>query len=91
MYNKFDITKLKQSRHDVNKTLLGPQVIGASEDQYPAENFFPSTIEDVGFTNAAVDDYALAVGSTYAGAGSDGRDLGADIAAIRAVTAAVTP
>ena len=55
----------------------------------PADNFFPATLNDVGFLNLAGHDYHLAPSSAYKNAGTDGKDLGADIDAINADTAGV--
>ena len=41
---------------------------------------------DVGFTDLAGADYHLASGSPYKGAGSDGKDIGADIDAVESAT-----
>ena len=55
---------------------------GGNAAAYPQGNFFPATRDDVGFAA----DFSLAATSPYAHAGSDGKDLGADIAAIAAAT-----
>jgi hypothetical protein len=53
---------------------------GGSAASYPTGNFFPATLDDVGFVDRASGDYRLAPTSKYAGKGTDGRDLGADVA-----------
>jgi hypothetical protein len=53
---------------------------------YPANNFFPATMNDVGFVDHAALNYALLPTSTYHNAASDGTDIGANIAAILAAT-----
>jgi hypothetical protein len=58
-----------------NGSLYGPMATG---------NFFPATIADVNFANSAGGDYHLAAGSPYKLAGTDGKDLGADIDALNA-------
>jgi hypothetical protein len=50
-------------------------------------NFFPDTIDDVGFVNPTGDDYRLAPSSPYKGRGTDGTDLGANISTISSITA----
>jgi hypothetical protein len=65
--------------------LIGP----ANGAAYPADNWFPATIAAVGFVDAAAGNYRLAAGSPYKNAGSDGRDPGADIAAVDAATQGV--
>ncbi len=82
------------SGHFTNYTFLKNAVIGAPSGSYPADTFFPADNEAVGFVNAAVGDYRLAPSSTLKSAASDGRDVGADIAAIQEATsgaASATP
>src|SRR5437588_11795509 len=67
----------------------GNALIGGSLPSYPSNNFFPSTPADVGFVNYAGGDYRLAASSPYKNAGTDGKDVGADIDAINAATANV--
>jgi hypothetical protein len=53
--------------------------------KYPADNFFPPTSQFLGnFVNAAGGNYRLAVHSPYNNAGTDGRDIGANIDTIEA-------
>ena len=56
----------------------GNVIVGATEAAYPAGNFFPGTIDEVGFVDAAGGDYALAPASPYAGMAADGTDPGFD-------------
>ncbi len=58
--------------------------------QYPPENFFPPDVAAVGFVDAAGGDFRLTPTSPYAGAGTDGRDLGADAAAVLAATQGIS-
>ena len=60
----------------------GNVVIGAPSASYPTGNFFPASINDVGFANAAGGDYHLSANSPYKGQGSNSSDPGADIAAL---------
>jgi hypothetical protein len=53
---------------------------------YPPDNFFPPTMEDVGFVDLTGGNYRLAHDSPYRGAGLDGSDVGADIDVIAAAT-----
>ena len=64
-------------------------IIGAPETSYPNGNFFPASIEEVGFQDFARGDYQLADRSRYRRAGTDGRDIGADIGAVQRATAGV--
>jgi hypothetical protein len=60
----------------------GNVLIGAPSASYPTENFFPATVNAVGFVNAAGGDYRLAASSPYKGQATDGTDPGADIDAV---------
>ena len=51
---------------------------------YPPGNFFPAAWSEVQFVDFANKNYRLAPSSPYKGAGSDGKDIGADVDAIPA-------
>ena len=68
----------------------GHAIIGGS-NKYPDGNFFPLNNAAVGFVNFAAGDYRLAAGSAYRNAASDGKDLGADIAALNAALSGDQP
>jgi len=55
----------------------GNVVVGASEASYPAGNFFPASVGEVGFVDPMAGDYGLTPGSTFAGKATDGGDPGA--------------
>ena len=57
-------------------------VVGATPSLYPANNLFPGSLDKVGFVNLTGGNYRLAASSPYRNAGTDGRDIGADIAAL---------
>lgn len=62
---------------------------GYPPSKWPANNFFPAdaaAVQFVNFNNAVGGDYQLLSSSPYKNAGSDGKDLGADIEAIAAAT-----
>jgi hypothetical protein len=59
-------------------------LVDASPSAYPADNFFPVTLDHVGFVDRANGNYRLAPASPYKKAGMDGKDLGADFDAIDA-------
>jgi len=62
--------------------------------RYPQGTFFPSTWAEVGFVNyngGLGGDYRLAASSPYKNAGTDGRDLGADIDQLRAAQGGTIP
>lgn len=88
---------------DVRKNLIHgvEQMFGSPEQPcwradligcYPAGNFYPpdstygGTLEGL-FVDYAGGDYRLAAGSPYRNAGTDGKDVGADIDALEAATA----
>jgi hypothetical protein len=62
-------------------------VAGANPARYPANNFYPASIDDALFVNRAGGNYRLASNSPYKNAGTDGRDVGADIDALEAALA----
>jgi hypothetical protein len=72
---------------DRNAIVGLPSDMSASD--YPPDNLFPASIDDVGFVDVANDDYRLAPGSPMRGAGRGGSDIGADVAGILAATAGV--
>ena len=59
---------------------------GASPTSYPGDNFYPAGIGDVGFTNLSGGNYRLSGSSPYKNAGTDGKDVGADIPAVERAT-----
>ncbi|HKP10523.1 MAG TPA: hypothetical protein VJZ91_00385, partial [Blastocatellia bacterium] len=56
---------------------------GGPADKYPAGNFFPASLNDVGFVDLNGGNYRLSASSPYKGAGTDGKDIGADMDAIQ--------
>jgi hypothetical protein len=69
-------------------------MIGGSASAYSnyPGNFYPANASEVGFTNynnGLGGDYTLTPASPYKNAGTDGKDLGADIAALNAAIAGV--
>src|SRR5439155_147727 len=63
-------------------------MIGGTDNPYPTGTFFPTSYDPgVSFVNYAGGDYHLAPSSPFKNAGTDGRDLGADIDALLAATA----
>lgn len=51
---------------------------GADSSIYPKENYYPASIERVGFTDYAKGDYRLAASSTFRKGSSDGLPIGCD-------------
>jgi hypothetical protein len=62
---------------------------GVPQSSYPVSNLFPSDWAAVKFMNFASGNYALAPSSPYKNAGTDGKDIGADIAGLNAATSSV--
>lgn len=63
---------------------------GASASSYPPDNLFPTLAEwQAEFVDYAANDFHLKPGSAYRGAGTDGKDLGADMAGLDRATAGV--
>ena len=59
---------------------------------YPSGNYFPGSVSAVGFVNYGAGNggnYQLQPGSPYKNAGTDGKDLGADVNTIESKTAGV--
>jgi hypothetical protein len=54
-------------------------IIGASATGYPDGNFFPANPTAAGITDSAAANYRLLPGSPYKNAGTDGKDIGADL------------
>ncbi len=65
-------------------------LVGGNASSYPSNNFFPASISQVGFVDAANKDYRLSNLSPYRNAATDGKDIGADVAAVLAATQGVT-
>jgi hypothetical protein len=60
-----------------NWTFTKNVFVGKGAGSYPAGNFFPSTVAAVDFVNYSGGNYALAAGSPYINAGTDGANIGA--------------
>ena len=59
---------------------------GGQASSYPANNYFPATLESIGFVDLLGGNYRLSAGSAYLGKGYDGREIGADINQVEALT-----
>jgi hypothetical protein len=65
---------------------------GVSQSKYPASTLFSPDWGAVNFVNFASGNYALAPSSPYKNAGTDGKDIGADITGLNAATtSAIVP
>ncbi len=56
---------------------------------WPASNFFPASESVVDFVNYSIGNYSLQSTSPYKGAGTDGKDLGANVPGVNAAVANV--
>jgi hypothetical protein len=65
-------------------------IVGGSADRYPPDNFFPASIEQVGFVGSQPSNVRLAATSTFKRAGTDKLDLGADVDALHTLGAVGT-
>lgn len=57
-------------------------VVGGDPARYPADNFFPASLNDVGFADLTQSDFRLREDSPYKRAATDGRDVGVDFDAL---------
>jgi len=64
-------------------------IAGGDASKYPADNFFPASLDDVGFVRRG-HDYRLARSSPFWRASSDGSDVGADFEKLREALSAGT-
>ena len=55
---------------------------GGDAGLYPADNFYPASLDQAGFVNQAAGNYRLAATSPYKGQATDGKDVGCDIDAL---------
>jgi hypothetical protein len=83
---------IAQGKPSIEHYLPGAQIkrnviIGADPDEYPRDNFFPESAKKVMFVDFEEGNYKLGPKSRYRNAGTDGRDIGADIDAVRQATA----
>lgn len=71
-----------------NNAIIAPPK-GVPPKDWPAGNFFATTAATILFANSAVvnPNYVLLPSSPYKNAGTDGKDLGADVAAVSAAVA----
>src|SRR5262249_23478266 len=53
-------------------------IVGGEPGQHPSDNFFPRSLDRVGFADAPGRDYRLAERCPYRRAATDGTDVGAD-------------
>lgn len=59
---------------------------GGTASAYPANNYFPGVLGNLGFMNLSGGNYLLSSSSAYRNKGYDGRDIGADINTVNSMT-----
>ena len=64
-------------------------VLQRSSSGYPATSTYVTNLNNFGFQNPNEHDYELKTSSPYKGAGTDGKDIGADIVGLKEKTACV--
>ena len=69
-------------------TVKGNVIVGGAASSYPASNFFPATLPEVGFAQRAQGWPRLSGSSPYRGAATDGSDVGARVDALKPPRAA---
>jgi hypothetical protein len=70
-------------RYFPGATVVRNVLIGAKAADYPKDNFFPPSVDAVGFVNSARHQYALSARSKFRGVATDGTDPGVDLEALR--------
>lgn len=65
-------------------------IVGGDAANYPPDNFFPDSLDDVGFVGRSDSDYRLAALSRFRRAARDGSDVGADFEQLRQALSAGT-
>jgi regulation of enolase protein 1 (concanavalin A-like superfamily) len=69
---------------------LANVLAGGTASWYPPGNFFPTVAQfDASFVNKAAGDYRLVSGSAFRNAGTDGKDIGADMGVVADVAGTI--
>ncbi len=84
-------TNMTLSTYFRNHTVTRNCFVSGNSGNTPSGNYFPASFDQVGFVSMSGGDYRLAAGSEYKNAGSDGKDIGADINAISGALGASAP
>ena len=77
--------------HFANYVFQMNAIVGGNAAVYPPNNFFPANVGSVRFIDVTNGNVRLSATSPYRNAGTDGKDLGANIAAILEVAARAAP
>jgi len=66
-------------------------IVGGRSSIYTAGNYFPATIDEARFADKAKGNYMLSQSSPYKNAATDGKNIGCDMEALRALFDAPQP
>ena len=66
-------------------------LIGGPKSEYPADNYFPAQLADVGFTDHEKGEYALTATSQLKQRGTDGKDIGCNLSLLKAAMESSRP
>lgn len=72
------------TRYFPDATIRRNVIVGGQARLYPPDNFFPGSLDKVGFVDRAAGDYRLKDSSRYRRVATDGGDVGVDFEALRA-------
>lgn len=75
------------SSHMPGGEFLGNVISGVNASQYPANNYYPSSVGGIGFSGST--NYLLSSSSQYKGLATDGSDPGANIGQVSSLTSGV--
>ncbi len=62
-----------------NPVLTNNIIIGGTSADYGTNNFFPTSVNQIGFANAGKNDYRLSAGNSYLTKGFGGKQIGASL------------
>ena len=65
-------------------------IVGGNAERYPADNVFPASLEQIGFVGAQASNVRLNASSPLKNAGTDKRDIGADVEALHLLSSVGT-
>lgn len=86
----FDIDALNAAA-PLGYVFRGNVMQGGTAARFPTGNYFPLTLNDIGYADLTLRDLRLKPSSPYWHAATDGKDIGADAAAVYQATQGVVP
>jgi len=81
--NTFGNPRLTLSTYFPDAVFEGNVLVGGHASNYPARNFFPASVDAVGFVNLREGDCRLADSSPFKHAGTERRDPGVDVESLQ--------